>query len=611
MRTFLRILSYGKPYSRTLPQYIVVTFLHTIFSVVNISILIPIFQVLFEEQTITVTQEPNFNFSIGYFQELFYFHFGNVILQEGRLAALYFVTGVVVASFLMSNLFGVLSDLITAMVRIKVISNLRTAAFEKVSRFDMSYFTAQRKGDLVSRITTDVQQIESTVVGALKALIKEPLLIIGYFVVLFRMSVELTLYTLAIIPLSGASISYITKRLRHKARMAQGALADMTSNLDETISGIRIVKAFAARTYVVRKFREEVDKYARHNFKMSVRHSFAHPISQFFGVLVLALILLIGGSMVLTADPTLSGSTFIGFLVIFSQVLNPAKSFSNAISNIQRGLVSAERIFELVDATPKIENKANARPVDGFSKGFSFENVSFSYDQKPVLTNISFEIPKGKIIALVGPSGAGKSTIADLLPRFYDVSEGSIHLDGINIKDLDLDGLRRLMGVVTQESILFHDTVFKNIAFGKPEATLEEVQAAAKVANAFEFIEELESGFETVIGERGTKLSGGQRQRISIARAVLKNPPILVLDEATSSLDSKSEKLVQDAIFRLMENRTTLVIAHRLSTIQKASEILVVEGGKIVQRGIHENLMLEDGLYRHLTEMQSFDVATH
>ncbi len=607
MRTFLRILKYGKPYNRTIPLYALTTILHTVFSVVNISVMIPILQILFEEQPIQVLTAPTFEVSLQYFQDLFYYHFGAIVERSGKMQALYFVTVLLVSSFLLSNIFGIMLALLTAKVRIRVITELRRHAFACISKYDMGYFTINRKGDMVARITSDIQQVEATVVGALKALIKEPVMIIAYFVVLFRLSPELTLYSVTIIPLSGGAISYLTKRLRKRARLTQDALSGITSSLDEIISGMRIVKAFNARAYVESQFAKEIGGYARHNYRMSVKLSFARPVSEFFGVIVMGLILIIGGSMVLSAE-SLTGATFVGFLIVFSQILNPAKSFSTSVSNIQRGLVAADRVFELVDHEPKINNLPDARPISTLEQDICFRDVSFAYEERRlVLKNISFQLRKGDILALVGPSGGGKSTIADLLPRFYDPVDGEVLFDGMNLKHLDLGSLRSLIGVVTQESILFHDTIFNNIAFGKPDASQAEVEAAAEVANALGFIRELPNGFHTYVGERGTKLSGGQRQRISIARAVLKNPPILILDEATSALDSQSERLVQEAIFKLMQNRTTLVIAHRLSTIQQADQILVIEDGMVREKGKHEELISKAGLYKKLIDMQSFD----
>ncbi|MDW3196352.1 MAG: ABC transporter ATP-binding protein [Cytophagales bacterium] len=606
MRTFLRVIQYGRPFDRRIPLYLLATLGNTIFSVVNISVLIPIIQLLFDEEASPVTTLPSFAFSIGYFQDLFYFYFNQLILESGKIQALYFVCAVLVASFFFSNFFGISAALLQAKVRIRLISNLRKDVFERVSRFDISYFTAYRKGDVISRVTVDMQQVESAVINLFKVFLKEPLMIIAYFVALLTISPKLTLYTLAIIPLSGVAISYLTKKLRKRARLSQDALGGLSSILDEVLSGIRIVKAFAARNYVVDRFNDTVDHYAKHTYKLTVRQSFARPVSEFLGVSFMSLIIIIGGTMVLNEADPLPASSFIGFLVVFSQIITPAKSISNAISGIQRGLVSAERVFELTDSTTKIHNKPDAIQVQHLAQGFSFKKVSFSYEDSMVLHQLNFEINKGKVVALVGPSGGGKSTIADLVPRFYDPIDGEILLDGMNLKDYNLDSLRGMMGIVSQESILFNDTIRNNIAFGKPDASLEKVIKVAQLANAHGFIEEMEAGYDTNIGERGEKLSGGQKQRISIARALLKNPPFLILDEATSALDSASERLVQDALFNLMKDRTTLVIAHRLSTIQSADTILVINEGRIAQMGSHEELVSQEGLYKKLIEMQSF-----
>ena len=610
MRTFLRVLRYGRPFDKRLPLYLLATLGNTIFSVVNISVMIPIIKLLFDESSPSIEALPEFSFSIGYFQDLFYFHFNELILESGKMQALYFVCAVLIASFFFSNFFGISAALLQARMRIRLISKLRKEVFERVSRFDISYFTNYRKGDVISRVTVDVQQVESAIVNLFKVFVKEPLMIIAYFVALVTISPQLTLYSLAIVPLSGGAISYLTKKLRKRARLSQDALGGLSSILDEVLSGIRIVKAFAARNYVVDRFNGTVDQYARHTYKLTTRQSFARPVSEFLGVSFMSMILIIGGAMVLTAEDPLPASAFIGFLVVFSQIITPAKSISNAISGIQRGLVSAERIFELADASTRVQNKPNAMVVQGFKEGFAFKDVSFSYEETQVLHHLNFEINKGQVVALVGPSGGGKSTIADLIPRFYDPGSGEILLDSVNLKDYHLDALRGMMGIVSQESILFNDSIRNNIAFGKPNASMEEVIQAAHLANAHGFIDHMDEGYDTIIGERGEKLSGGQKQRISIARALLKNPAFLILDEATSALDSESERLVQDALFNLMKDRTTLVIAHRLSTIQRADTILVIDEGQIVQRGSHESLMSQEGLYKKLTEIQSFEGST-
>ncbi|MEP4376799.1 MAG: ABC transporter ATP-binding protein, partial [Algoriphagus sp.] len=446
---------------------------------------------------------------------------------------------------------------------------------------------------------------ENTIVQSLRVVFREPVTIILYFSVLFFMSPRLTIFTILIIPITGAIIGGITRRLKKKAVQSQESLGRIVNILDETLGGMRVIKAFNAERFMRGKFDQETDYYAGVNVNMARKNELASPISQFLGVFVVAGILVYGGGLVLSGTSDLGASDFITYIIIFTQVLNPAKEISRAVSSIQRGIASAERIFTVVDTPPKISSPASPSPLRSFEKSVEFKNVSFAYQEATVLKNINFTLSRGKTIALVGPSGGGKSTLADLLPRFYDPNEGEILLDGQNIKDFDLSELRSLMGIVTQESILFNDSVFNNIAFGIEGATESQVQEAAKIANAHEFITTLEEGYHTSIGERGSKLSGGQRQRLSIARAVLKNPPILILDEATSALDSESELLVQEALTKLMSNRTTLVIAHRLSTIQHADEILVIEQGEVVQRGTHAELNQIEGLYQKLSTIQS------
>uniref|UniRef100_UPI0025E645D2 ABC transporter ATP-binding protein n=1 Tax=Algoriphagus sp. TaxID=1872435 RepID=UPI0025E645D2 len=454
-------------------------------------------------------------------------------------------------------------------------------------------------------MTNDVQEVENTIVQSLRVVFREPATIILYFGVLFFMSAKLTFFTILIIPITGAIIGGITRRLKKKAVESQQSLGRLVNILDETLGGMRVIKAFNAENFMRKKFDHETDYYSGVNINMARKNELASPISQFLGVSVVAGILVYGGSLVLSGDSQLGASDFITYIIIFTQVLNPAKEISRAVSSIQRGIASAERIFEVVDTPSKIKSPTNPKKLISFEKEISFENVSFAYQEQLVLKNINFNLERGKTIALVGPSGGGKSTLADLVPRFYDPSAGQILLDGINLKDFQIEELRSLMGIVTQESILFNDSVYNNIAFGIESVSEEQVIEAAKIANAHQFISQMEDGYQTSIGERGSKLSGGQRQRISIARAVLKNPPILILDEATSALDSESELLVQEALTKLMSNRTTLVIAHRLSTIQHADEILVIEKGEIVQKGTHLELIEIEGLYKKLSSIQS------
>ncbi|MEQ8555640.1 MAG: ABC transporter ATP-binding protein [Cyclobacteriaceae bacterium] len=617
MRTYLRIMGFARPLGLLVPQFVIFTLLATIFSVVNISILAPVMEILFgsssqsdcdcgEAVTEVVAEMPPLDFSIRYFVDLFYYYLNTYKVEEGVIATLYFVCSVLITSVFLANIFRYLSTLILERVRINVIENLRNKAFFAITHFDLGYFTEKRKGDIMSRVSSDVLEVETSVVSSLKVLFKEPFLIIGFFTAMFFTSPKLTLYSMILIPLSGGIISYIAKRLKRRARLTQDTLGRISNVIEESLSGMRIIKAFSAKKYITEKFSGEISNYSRHNYRMASRFNLASPISEFLGVFVVCLIILIGGSMVLSKDSSLTGSDFIVFLAFFSQVLTPAKAISNSLTTINRGLASGERIFELMDSQTKINEKPGARSIDSFNEAIRFENVSFGYEDKLVLKNINLEIPKGKVIALVGPSGGGKSTLVDLIPRFYDPKSGVITIDGADLRDCTISGVRGLMGIVTQESILFNDTIFNNIAFGKPNATLEEVKAAARVAHADIFIEQFDEGYDTLIGERGTKLSGGQRQRLSIARAVLKNPPVLILDEATSALDSESEKYVQDAIENIMQNRTAIIIAHRLSTIQNADKIVVIKDGEILQEGTHSTLMKSAGLYKKLIEMQSF-----
>lgn len=609
MKTYLRILSYAKPYGKFVPVYVIYAFLAIVFGLLNFTLLKPLFDVIFEQVDpaglVQYQEKPSFSFSVGYFTHLFNHTFLEISEAYGKMGTLYFVCGIIVLSVFLSNLFAYLSGVVLANVRAVVIKRMRMDIFRQVSTLHIGYFSNERKGDLMSKMTNDVQEVENTIVQSLRVVFREPATIILYFAVLFFMSVKLTLFTILIIPISGAIIGGITRKLKKKAVQSQQSLGRIVNILDETLGGMRVIKAFNAERFMTGKFDTETDYYADVNVNMARKNELASPISQFMGVFVVAGILVYGGSMVLSGESDLSASDFITYIIIFTQVLNPAKEISRAVSSIQRGIASAERIFEVVDTTSQIKSPAVAKPLKRFEKSIVFDHVSFAYQDQKVLNNINFELKAGKTIALVGPSGGGKSTLADLVPRFYDPTEGKILLDGVDIREFEVHNLRELMGIVTQESILFNDTIFNNIAFGIEDATEEQVIEAATIANAHNFIVQMESGYQSSIGERGSKLSGGQRQRISIARAVLKNPPILILDEATSALDSESELLVQEALTKLMDNRTTLVIAHRLSTIQHADEILVIERGEIVQRGTHAELNQIEGLYQKLSSIQS------
>ncbi|MTI31162.1 ABC transporter ATP-binding protein [Xanthovirga aplysinae] len=610
MKTYFRILSYALPIRKNLPFYVVFTILATVFGAATFALLKPLLDIIFgtltEEELLQMSVKPNFRWEIEYFQDLFYFYFKSFADQYGKIGSLYFMCGVIIIAVFLANVFRYGAAMILAKIRANVISKLRKDIFRKVTRLHSGYFSEQRKGDIMSRITNDVQEVERSVVDSLTVAFSEPFTMVAYFTILFIMSVKLTIFTLVVLPLSGLIISSISKRLKRTARASQVSLGNLVNILDETLGGMRVIKAFNARNYIINTFDKEVGKYERINIAMARKNNLASPASEFLGVSVVAGIILFGGSLVLGQGGDLEASAFITYILVFSQVLNPIKNISRAFSNVQRGLAAGERIFRVIDTNPDIKDRDNAHELESFEREIEFKHVGFAYNEELVLKEINFRVPRGKTVALVGPSGGGKSTLADLIPRFYDTTEGEICIDGTPLKDLKIDSIRAQMGIVTQESILFNDTVFNNIAFGIKDANEEDVIRAAKIANAHDFIEQMEKGYQTKIGERGSRLSGGQRQRISIARAVFKNPPILILDEATSALDSESEKLVQGALTNLMKNRTSIVIAHRLSTIQHADEILVIQQGRIVESGKHKDLIALDGVYKKLTEMQAF-----
>jgi len=606
MKIFLRILSYANTIGRRLGFFFLYSVLGIIFGAFNIVLVIPMLSSLFKQSNgaVVVPALPSFSFSTDFIVDTFYHYYLGVVRDYGELNSLLFVCGLIVVCVVLANLFRYLERVIATKIRVDLVKNIRMDIFRKVSLLHIGYFNNERKGDLISRFTNDVMEVENAVMNSLKAVLKEPITIIVYFFVLFTISPQLTLFTLLVLPLTGGVLAEIIKRLKRQAKESQESLGRIVNILDETFSGMRVVKAFNARDFVIDKIEKESAYYRKVNKSMSYKNELASPVSEILGVLIIAGIIFFGGNMVLSNGSSLKPEVFLGFIAVFAQIIQPAKNFSNGITSLQKGTASAKRIFEMIDSEPAIKNKPNAVELKSFEREIEFKNVSFAYESDLVLKNINLKIEKGKTIALVGTSGGGKSTLADLVPRFYDPTNGEVCIDGKSLTDYDIESLRKQMGVVTQESILFNDTIFNNIAFGNPQLSQEAVIQAAKIANAHDFIMQTENGYNTFIGERGSKLSGGQRQRLSIARAVLKNPPILILDEATSALDSESEKLVQEALANLMKNRTSLVIAHRLSTIQHADEILVVRHGQIVERGTHENLNNQNGLYKKLVDIQ-------
>ncbi|MDZ7649830.1 MAG: ABC transporter ATP-binding protein [Cytophagales bacterium] len=558
-----------------------------------------------DNEQVTVPEIPEFTFSTDYLLGVFNHYFLDIIKNNGQISALLFICALIVTTVLLSNIFKFLERVIATKIKVDLTKNIRMDIFKKVTQLHIGYFNTERKGDLISRFTNDVNEVENAVMNSLKAVMRKPITILVYFFVLFTISPQLFLFTLLVLPLTGTVVAEIIKRLKKQATESQESLGRILSILDETFSGMRVIKAFNARNFVVGKIETETAYYRKTTKSMAYKNELSAPVSEILGVMIVAGIIYFGGNMVLCDESSLKPEAFLGFLGVFAMIMQPAKSFSNGITSLQRGTASAKRIFSLIDEKPVIHNKPGAIELKSFEKGIEFKNVNFAYETERVLKNINLTIEKGKTLALVGPSGGGKSTLADLVPRFYDPIDGEVQIDGVSLTDYELESLRSHIGVVTQESILFNDTIFNNIAFGMPHISEESVVQAARIANAHDFIMQTENGYQTLIGERGSKLSGGQRQRLSIARAVLKNPPILILDEATSALDSESERLVQEALFNLMKNRTSIIIAHRLSTIQHADEIVVIQDGEVTERGTHDQLNSKDGLYRKLVTIQT------
>jgi len=606
MKKFYRVLSYIKPYYGYAGLNIFFNVLTVVFSLFSFTLLVPFLNLLFGQEEL-VSVKPVLEFNTRSFLNYLNYEISQIIISEGKVQALIYICGVILVAFFLRNFARFMAMYFMANVRIGAIKGLRNAIYSKILILPLAFFSQHKKGDIIARVTTDIQEVEFSIMNYLEMIVRDPVTIIAFLIFMISISPQLTLFVLIILPITGFIIGRIGKSLRKQSKIGQNLFAGLLATIEETIGGLRIIKAFNAIDYTESRFMKFNETYSKLLIWIYRRRDLSSPLSEFLSSAVIIVVLWFGGRMVLDENPTIAAADFITYIVVFSQIIPPAKTFAQGFFSIQKGIASAERIFEILDADEVIEEIPNAKAVDGFKKEIEFKNVIFRYEKEDVLKDINLKIPKGKLTALVGESGGGKSTIADLIPRFYDVTAGEIYLDGENIKTLKIEGLRKLMGIVSQESILFNDTILNNIAFGLENVSKEEVIAAAKVANAHEFILNTDDGYETNIGDRGVKLSGGQRQRISIARAVLANPPILILDEATSSLDTESEKLVQEALFNIMKDRTSIVIAHRLSTIQHADEIIVLKKGEIVERGTHKELIALDGVYKRLQNLQSFN----
>ena len=598
MKQYSRIFQYLGAYKGKIFLYFLSTLLSIVFSIVSIGMLMPFLQLIFTGSQTALVAESS-NPVIQWVNDFL----NNSVLTRGKIATLGLICLLMVSFIALKNVFLYLSYYVLNPLKNRIVNQLREDLYDKVLRLPIGFFNEKRKGDLMSRMTNDVSEVESSVVGTLEGWIRDPMTIIVTLTVLFLISVQLTLFILILIPVLGLVIGRVTKSLKKHSQDVANKYGETLSTLDETLGGLRVIKAFNIEKVLRSKFFKSNEELLYSKNKISYRRDLASPLSEVMGVVLFTAVLYYGGRLVLQ-NQLLEASAFLGFLGIFYNIINPAKALSTSFSNMRKGAAAINRIEEVLKTPITVDDNPKGRLLPAFTDKIEFRNVSFAYDDAMILDSINLTVKKGQTIALVGSSGAGKSTLADLVPRFHDVTGGEVLIDGINIKDYSLHSVRSLMSIVTQEPILFNDTIGNNIALGQQGATEEQIHEAAKIANAHEFIIKKEGGYNSNIGDRGSKLSGGERQRLTIARAVLKNPPILILDEATSSLDTESERLVQDAINNMMQNRTSIVIAHRLSTIRHADEIIVLQKGKIVERGNHEQLLAQNGFYKKLVDMQ-------
>ncbi|QLE02155.1 ABC transporter ATP-binding protein [Galbibacter sp. BG1] len=612
MNYFKKILRFAKPYKKFAYLNIFFNILYALFGTLSFVALVPVLKVIFDDKK-TIATKPEYNGFVDtlvnikdYGQNYLNYYLSDLIEQRGSFYALMLMVGVIISLFLLKNLSNYLAMFYITYLRNGVLKDIRTKMYDKIVSLPLSFYSEKKKGDTISKMSGDVEEVRNSILSVLEMIVREPLTILFSLIFMFAFSVKLTLFVFVFIPVAGFIISAIGKSLKKQSVKVQQEQGTFLSILEETMSGLRVIKAFTAESVFSKRFSDSNDRFYKYSNTVLNRQNLASPMSELLGIIVIGVLLVYGGYLVFV-DESMEASFFIGYITLAYNILTPAKLISKASYSLKRGNGAAERILELLETENTIKDAPNAIEKTSFEKEISIEKIDFKYEEDLVLKEFSLQIPKGKTVALVGQSGSGKSTIANLVTRFYDVNSGSISIDGINIKEISIKSLRSLMGIVTQDSILFNDTVANNIRIGKPNATLEEIEEATKIANAYEFIKELPNGFDTNIGDSGGKLSGGQKQRLSIARAVLKNPPIMILDEATSALDTESEKLVQLALENMMKNRTSIVIAHRLSTIQNADVIVVMQRGEIVEQGNHQELLEQKGVYQKLVEMQSFD----